>query len=169
MTQSNTALLRIIGQQPGEEGRANKYEPGHCQLIRDMAQDGQFPENWCARIGIHMETMRNWCREHPEFLEAVRVARVLLTDYWTQKAREMAITPASATLKPSERVLVEILRKRFPELWGLDPPVSVWSFMMDAEPSKAVAGDPGPGLPKTKDEIEARLAELQARRKEGET
>lgn len=44
--------LVAIGQKPGAEGRARKYDPKYCDDVRLYAQEGLFPESWCARIGI---------------------------------------------------------------------------------------------------------------------
>jgi hypothetical protein len=165
----------LIGQQPGDEGRASKYDPEHCMTIRLLAQDGKFPEEWAAHIGVHMGTLRNWANTHPEFREAVLIARVLITTWWTDRARKYA-----EGKKGNQLVLVEVLRKRFPELYGRAP-ASTWDFLLtpeelqpEAVPEDAatppIGAQPspstGPITTMTEEQIKKRLEELQARRKQ---
>lgn len=123
MATNRTHILALIGQQPGERGRATKYDPDtHCQLVRDMAQEGEFPEAWAATIGITLNTMRVWVNTHEEFAEAVIIARHLLQTYWT---RELAAARKDPNSKPG---IYTILVRRFPELYGRNP-VDLFAFL----------------------------------------
>lgn len=115
--------LALIGQQPGQKGRATKYDPDlHCQMIRDMAQRGEFPEAWAAEIGITLNTMRVWVNTHEEFCEAAIIARHLLQTYWT---RELASARNNPMAKPG---IYSIIARRFPELYGRNP-VDLFAFL----------------------------------------
>ena len=109
------AHLRAIGQQPGEPGRASKYDPakGYGQRIRDLAQAGEFPEVWVAACGVTKQTLRNWCEAHPEFQEDMVIAFELLEAFWSRM-------PLSHLTNPDLRstVLMETLRRRFPSPWS---------------------------------------------------
>jgi len=50
------ANIMLICAQPGEQ-RALKYDPEMCWRVRDMAQEGMFPEEWCADLGVTMSTL----------------------------------------------------------------------------------------------------------------
>lgn len=123
MGENTRHFLAIIGQQPGERGRATKYDPEvHCQLVQDLAQRGEFPEAWAAEIGITLNTMRVWVNTHPEFGEAVIIARHLLQTFWT---RELAEARNSEIAKPG---IYSIIVRRFPELYGKNP-VDLFAFL----------------------------------------
>lgn len=111
----NRDFLITIGQASGETGRALKYDPEFCMRIRLLAQNGEFPEAWAAEIGITMETMRMWCHRHPEFREAVGIARLLLATYWTRKIAKNADNPNA---KPG---MYQMLARRIPALYGRSP------------------------------------------------
>ncbi len=88
----------------------------HCRLVKSMARNGEFPEQWCAKIGIAMSTMYNWANRYVEFDEACQLAWVYLTAFWTQQTVEAARGGAQNT-----KLLMEILKKRFPDTWGYNP------------------------------------------------
>ena len=98
-----------------------------------MAQDGKFPEEWSAELGVTMATIYRWANEYPEFDEAVLISWHLLHAYWARYARENLNNP---DLKAG--LLMEMLRKRFPSTWGKDPQNTQTHF--EAR-NKAQAGD----------------------------
>lgn len=148
-------------------GNANKYDPSYCQVIRDLAQQGKFPETWCAEIGVTYQTFYNWANTYPEFEEAMHIAWYLLRSHWAEKAA-MAATIGSGSALPT--VLLEILRKRFPEVWGNNPQVTHEHFARRNEPPAPEAG----GAPldggaedydaMSDEELDARIELLQKRR-----
>lgn len=168
------ANIMLIGPAPGEQ-RALKYDPEFCWTVRQMGQDGQFPEEWCAEIGITMSTLFNWANIYPDFDQAVREAWHLLNAYWTAKARHVVEQPLLySDLKAT--VFLEILRKRFPETWGKTPRNTQETFENreittpnEQERAKSPLSDPDAIKQATMDQINARIAALEARRKaEGE-
>ena len=56
--------LVTIGQQKGEPGRASKYKPEFCQMVRDLAQEGPFPRNGRGQVrellGISVRERAGW-------------------------------------------------------------------------------------------------------------
>lgn len=108
--------ITLIGQQPGEPGRALKYDQAFCDRVRDFAQRGMWPEEWCAHLGISMTTLYRWANEHPEWEEAIIIGWHLLSAHYARLARENLLNP---DLRAT--VLMEVLRKRFPGIWGRDP------------------------------------------------
>ena len=162
------ANIMLIGQKPGEEGRALKYDPEYCWTVRLMAQEGKFPESWCARLGVTMQTLFNWANTYPDFDQAVREAWHILNAYWTERAQQIVERPALwSDLKAT--VFLEILRKRFPETWGKFPRNTQETFE-NRERSTDEGGpspltDPATLRDAKMDEIEERIAQLEARRK----
>lgn len=158
--------LALIGQKPGEKGRATKYDPDtHCQLVRDLAQRGEFPEAWAAEIGITLNTMRVWVNTHEEFAEAAIIARHLLQTYWT---RQLAAARDSETAKPG---IYSIIVRRFPELYGKNP-IDIFAFLHSPLPTNTEGQPEGEHTITTADgvqrmtdeEIQKRLEILRQRR-----
>lgn len=167
------ANIMLIGQKAGEQGRALKYDPEFCWTVRLMAQEGKFPESWCARLGVTMQTLFNWANTYPDFDQAVREAWHILNAYWTERAQQIVEHPALwSDLKAT--ILLEILRKRFPESWGRNARNTQETFETRAKPIEGEAqrsplADPEKIRAADMDEIERRIAALEARRKaEGE-
>lgn len=166
MSENRSTFLMRIGQPPGGRGRATKYDPDtHCQIVRDLAQRGEFPEAWAAEIGITLNTMRVWVNTHEEFCEAVIIARHLLQTYWT---RELASARNDPNAKPG---IYSIIVRRFPELYGKNP-VDLFAFLHSPLPTDE-AGAPeaehtvttADGVRQMSDEdIQKRLEILRQRR-----
>lgn len=135
MSENRSQFLALIGQPAGGKGRATKYDPDtHCQLVRDLAQRGEFPEAWAAEIGITLNTMRVWVNTHEEFSEAVIIARHLLQTYWT---RELAAARNDPNSKPG---IYSIIVRRFPELYG-KAPVDLFAFLHSPLPEDGAKGE----------------------------
>lgn len=169
MANNKASFLALIGQPPGEPGRALKYDADlHCQMVRDLAQQGDFPESWAAEIGITISTMRRWVHEHEEFREAIIIARHLLQSFWTRDIAKNRTNPDS---KPG---LYNLIARRFPELYGREPvDLFAWLQTPDAvgsegltQPGQAPMINPLTGAPATEADIMARLEALRRRREE---
>jgi hypothetical protein len=148
----------LIGQQPGEPGRARKYFPEACQVVKDLAQKGKFPEYWCGILGIAPRTLRYWVQVHEEFREACEIARIILTAWWTSYT-QAHLTDVNLKTAP----LIETLRKRFPELYGKNP-MDIWAYLFNDDPSTAIAPIDKPASTMTKEQRDARIAELEKQR-----
>lgn len=91
-----------------EPGQPTKYKPEYCQQLidyfsiepLDIVQDTEindpdgskrisrrlpqrFPwfEGFARKIGVHRNTLKNWCNEHPEFAEAYETAKDLQREF----------------------------------------------------------------------------------------
>lgn len=91
-----------------EPGQPTKYKPEYCQqlidyfsiepleIIREQeitdTEGGKyisrrlpqrFPwfEGFARKIGVHRNTLKNWCNEHPEFAEAYETAKDLQREF----------------------------------------------------------------------------------------
>ena len=89
-------------------GQPTKYKPEYCQklidyfsiepleVIREQEITGteggkyvsrrlpqRFPwfEGFARKIGVHRNTLKNWCNEHPEFAEAYETAKDLQREF----------------------------------------------------------------------------------------
>lgn len=134
MANNNRTFLALIGQPLGATGRAKKYlGQEHCDLVRDLAQAGEFPEAWAAEMGITLTTMRMWVKTHEEFRESIIIARLLLQTYWT---REIVKARNLDTAKPG---IYSLIVRRFPELYGRTPH-DLWAYLHGQDETTAAPG-----------------------------
>lgn len=106
-----------------EPGQPTKYKPEYCQqlidyfsiepleIIREQEITGtdggkyvsrrlpqRFPwfEGFARSIGVHRNTLKNWCAEHPEFAEAYDTAKDLQREFIVDVALSGAAPPSFA-------------------------------------------------------------------------
>ena len=154
-------LVAVEKQPHDPRTAAVKYDPEYCMMIRDMAQDGLFPESWCARIGVTMRTLFNWANTYPDFEEAMHIAWHILHAVWSERA--MKAKNGFGEHPPS--VLLEILRKRFPATYGASPRNTHETFTNRNTVSEEVEGSEAPqSLRSMSDEdLRAQIETLKAR------
>jgi hypothetical protein len=95
--------------------RQSDYRQEYCELVCQMAEEGKFPEEWCAELGCTMSTLYVWANKYEDFEWSVEVAWHLLHAHYARQMRE------GVTDKRGMPALLEILRKRFPETCGQNP------------------------------------------------
>lgn len=106
-----------------EPGQPTKYKPEYCQQLIDYFSiepleiireqeitdtEGskyvsrrlpqRFPwfEGFARKIGVHRNTLKNWCAEHPEFAEAYDTAKDLQREFIVDVALSGAAPPSFA-------------------------------------------------------------------------
>lgn len=106
-----------------EPGQPTKYKPEYCQQLIDyfsieplkivaeqkiIGTEGgkyvsrrlpqRFPwfEGFARSIGVHRNTLKNWCAEHPEFAEAYDTAKDLQREFIVDVALSGAAPPSFA-------------------------------------------------------------------------
>lgn len=155
-------FLMVIGQQPGERSRNCKYDPDtHPDMVRRLAQAGEFPEAWMAEIGVTPNTMRSWAQQHDEFREAVIQGRILLQTFWT---REIARNKNNPNARPG---LYALIMRRFRDLYAATGGVDLAEWVLrNDEPAPGADLSPGETTTPAQmsdDEINRRLAALRSR------
>lgn len=63
-------------------GRPSKYDPSYCDLVIELGNEGKSLAQMARCIGVHPETLTNWTKEHPEFFEAIKIARAWAQAWW---------------------------------------------------------------------------------------
>src|SRR5262245_35566329 len=70
-------------------GRPTNYSPEYCQRVVDLGSQGYSLAMIIADIGAgSRETIDNWKKRHPEFLDAMTRARDLALAWWERKGLE---------------------------------------------------------------------------------
>ena len=54
-----TRFTALVPKDPPERkyGPANKYDPDFCWTVRQLRQEGKFPEEWVAELGVTLTTL----------------------------------------------------------------------------------------------------------------
>ncbi len=168
MGEPKSAFLARIGQPIGEKGRANKYDPAHCDTIKLLAQNGKFPETWACEIGVSVETLRLWGHRYPEFKEALVIAKHLLGHYWTEQVASglwIEKGQQGEKTRQANAAMFTLLARRLPALFGTDP-VDLADYVL--RPAGDAIEGQALGLDQIKaastEELQARLEALRKRR-----
>ena len=73
-------------------GRPTKYDPKYCEEVIEFMKDGKSKAQFCAHLGICVETLRTWEKTHPQFLAAIKIAIAQAQNWWENKAVEYLVT-----------------------------------------------------------------------------
>lgn len=55
-------------------GRPTAYKPEYCEMLLQHCEEGYTFEAFAGRLRVCTQTLYNWEKEHPEFLEAKKAA-----------------------------------------------------------------------------------------------
>ncbi len=81
-------------------GRPSKYSEAYCEeIIRHMAE-GASMASFAAEIGVARSSLNEWMEHHPEFSEAVKIAKAKCAAWWEKHLRSIAVAgggPGAAT------------------------------------------------------------------------
>ena len=82
--------LEIIREQEITDTEGDKY------ISRRLPQRFPWFEGFARKIGVHRNTLKNWCNEHPEFAEAYDTAKDLQREFIVDVALSGAAPPSFA-------------------------------------------------------------------------
>jgi hypothetical protein len=68
-------------------GRPTLYTSDACDRVLELASQGCSRAELAAALGICTKTLRAWTRAHPEFREAMRIAKDFEYAWWMAKGR----------------------------------------------------------------------------------
>lgn len=99
---------KTIKKEPLERGRPTDYKPEYCQKLeeyfsakpyelkngRNEAGDTPTLAGFAASIRIHRATMIDWCKKHPDFLDAYNLAKELQENWLVVNGNKGLINPA---------------------------------------------------------------------------
>ena len=85
------ALAKEMNYKPKvHTGRPTKYKKEFCQkLIKHMAEGLSF-EAFAGEVGVSLDTIYNWAKEHPEFSEAKKTGTSKCRAFWEKMGRNGA-------------------------------------------------------------------------------
>jgi len=86
------------------------FKPEMCDIMIEMGKQGASQKMIWSELGINKDVAKTWCKNHPEFADALELAKTHSQAYWE---REMI---ANVNNKSFNSRLVEIaLRGQFQE------------------------------------------------------
>ena len=69
-------------------GRPSKYKPEYCQMLIDHMGNGYSFESFAGIINVCTDSLYNWQKMFPDFLEAHKVGHSNNRVFWESKALE---------------------------------------------------------------------------------
>lgn len=69
-------------------GRPTKYNKKYCQQLIEFAKTGKSYEAFAGFLGVSKQTIYDWEKRHPEFLDAKRQFRALSQQWWEEQGIE---------------------------------------------------------------------------------
>jgi transcriptional regulator with XRE-family HTH domain len=71
-----------------KRGRPTKYDPAMCDLVLDLGEAGKSRAQIARTLGISRQTMSDWEKKHPDFLDATAHARDLALAWWEDAGQD---------------------------------------------------------------------------------
>ena len=68
-------------------GRPSLYDPAYCDQAIELGKIGKSTEAIGAILGVGTATLYRWRDEHPEFREALEIAKDMELYWWEEQAQ----------------------------------------------------------------------------------
>lgn len=98
-------------------GRPSEYRPEYCERVIELGRLGMSVVEMASDIGVSRNTLEtSWPAAHPEFMEALEIARECSQSWWESMGRTNLIMNKDAgTFQAS--VWSRSMAARFPRDW----------------------------------------------------
>lgn len=101
-----------IEQPKAKMGRPTKYDPAYCEMVVEWGRQGKSREWIGATLMVLPETMTEWAKAHPDFSDAITLAKHLELKWWEDAGQDnMTATGFSASAWSRS------MAARFPTKW----------------------------------------------------
>lgn len=74
-------------------GRPTDYRPEHCDRVIELGRQGKSHAQIAADLDVSRQTLHNWAKAQPAFLDAITRARDLAQAWWEDKGQNGLETP----------------------------------------------------------------------------
>lgn len=68
-------------------GRPSKYDPKYCEEVGKLFREGCSIEEIAYEIDVHVDTIAEWQKVHPEFSAAMKKGRKFAEGRWMKDGR----------------------------------------------------------------------------------
>jgi hypothetical protein len=72
-------------------GRPTKYDPAFCEHVISHMSEGASITSFAGEIGVARSTINEWMEHHPEFSEAIKIAKAKCAAWWERVNRKNAV------------------------------------------------------------------------------
>jgi len=76
-----------MGEVKRSVGRPTKYDPAMCEKVVECGREGMSKAEIAAELDVTRDTMNEWTKLHPSFLDAVHRAQDLSLAWWEKQSR----------------------------------------------------------------------------------
>lgn len=73
-------------------GRPSKYDPAYCEALANHFSGGFSYESFAGVVGVSKQTLYDWEKAHPEFLDAKKDNEAKSQFVWEQRLNSLACT-----------------------------------------------------------------------------
>lgn len=74
----------------GPGGRPSKYDPAYCEHVIDFLAQGYSITAFAGSVRVSRQTVYQWAEDHPEFSDALNIARAAAALWWENRLRDVA-------------------------------------------------------------------------------
>ncbi len=106
------------------EGRPTDYRPEYCAMLINHLSDGNGYVSFAASIGVSIQTLYDWEKKHPPFIESKRLAWGMYQSWWETEGKkglyeQVLINEdgSKSILKMNATVWIYNMKCRFREDW----------------------------------------------------
>lgn len=99
-------------------GRPTKYQVRYCSIVVELGKTGFSLVQIASHFDVCRQTLDNWAKEHPEFLEALSRAKTHAQAWWEFQAMSGLNQP-----KFNSRIWEKSVQARFREDYTKSPEV----------------------------------------------
>jgi hypothetical protein len=93
-------------------GRPSEYDPAYCEQVIELGKEGASIVEMAHSIGVVKQTLYDWEKVHPEFLDAMTRAREASQVWWEATGRKNMLTSGF-----NASVWSRSMAARFPRDW----------------------------------------------------
>lgn len=72
-------------------GRKTKYQDTYPELLVEHMRNGDSYTSFASRVGVHIDTLYEWEKVHPEYTEAKKQATMHAQSFWEDIGKKMAL------------------------------------------------------------------------------
>lgn len=105
----------VVSEEPRRKhpgGRPTSYKAEYCEDVIDFGRRGKSREWIAAELMVHIDTLAEWAKVHPEFSAAITLAKQLELKWW-EDAGQDNLTESGFSASAWSRSMAA----RFPQKW----------------------------------------------------
>lgn len=149
-------------------GRPSKFNDKIADKIIKLAEEGKTEEQISEIIGVHVNTLRNWKGKHPEFLWAIREAKLTADELVEASLFSRAVGYSHPEVKvfcQDGQIIEHVVQKHYPpevqaqQFWLKNRRPDEWREKQPGEDDKTITHQGE--LKVTKIDLDERVKQLK--------